>query len=207
MSFAFAAALQPVRYSVRAALAACLLALTGCATHYLDGAVKDVAAAEFTRPAQPTPVQVVVEFQTNGTPNARATEHVKPLVMDSIKSSALFSDAVDKPVAGGGLLSVKINNVALTDDAFKKGFMTGLTFGIAGSTVTDGYLCTISYLPPGASAPLVKTSKHAIHTAMGSSGAPANGIKVDKIDDAVSTMVRQITGGALRDLSRDPEFR
>ena len=201
------AALQPVRLFLRAAFVAGLLALTGCATHYLDGAVKDVPAGEFARPAQPKPVQVVIEFQTNGTPNARATEHVKPMVMDSIKSTALFSDAQDKPVAGGGLLSVKINNVALTDDAFKKGFMTGLTLGAAGSTVTDGYLCTVSYMAPGATAPVVKTSKHAIHTALGSSGAPPNGIKVDKIDDAVRTMVRQITGVALRDLSRDPAFK
>ena len=207
MSFACLAALQPVRLFLRAAFVAGLLGLTGCATQYLDGAVKDVVPGEFVRPAQPKPVQVVFEFQTNGTANARATEHVKPLVMDSIKSSALFSEAQDKPVAGGAMLSLKINNVALMDDAFKKGFMTGLTFGIAGSTVTDGYLCTVSYLPPGAAAPIVKTSKHAIHTAMGSSGAPPNGVKTNSIDEAVRTMVRQITGVALKDLSQDPTFK
>lgn len=207
MSFALPAALQPVRLFLRAAFVGGLLALTGCATHYLDGAVKDVAAGEFTRPAQPRPVQVVFEFQTNGTPNARATEQVKPMVVDAVKSTTLFAEAQDKPVAGGGMLSVKINNVALTDDAFKKGFMTGLTFGIAGSTVTDGYVCTVSYLPAGASAPIVKTSKHAIHTAMGSSGTPPNGVKTNGIEDAVRTMVRQITGVALKDLSRDPAFQ
>jgi hypothetical protein len=205
--FAFAsAASQPARLLLRAALVAGSFALGGCATHYLDGAVKDVASNEFARPAQAKAVQVVFEFQTNGAANARATEFVKPLVMESVKSSVLFSDAQDKPVAGGAVLSVKINNVALTDDAFKKGFMTGLTFGIAGSTVTDGYLCTVTYLPSGGT-PVVKTAKHAIHTAMGSSGAPPNGVKVDKIDDAVRTMVRQITGMALRDLSHDPAFK
>ena len=207
MSLVRLAALQPVRLFLRVAFVASLLAVTGCATQYLDGAVKDVAAGEFARPAQPKPVQVVFEFQTNGTPNARATEHVKPLVMDRVKSSALFSEAQDKPVAGGAVLSLKINNVALMDDAFKKGFMTGLTFGIAGSTVTDGYVCTVSYLSPGAPEPIVKTSKHAIHTAMGSSGAPPNGVKANSIDDAVRTMVRQITGVALKDLSQDPTFK
>jgi hypothetical protein len=192
---------------LRTVFVAGLLALTGCATQYLDGAVKDVAAAEFARPAEPKAVQVVFEFQTNGTPNARATELVKPMVMDSIKSTALFSDAQDQPVAGGAVLSLKINNVALMDDAFKKGFMTGLTFGIAGSTVTDGYLCTVSYLPAGDPAPIVKTSKHAIHTAMGSSGTPPNGVKANSLDEAVRTMVRQITGVALKDLSRDSAFK
>lgn len=207
MSFVCLAALQPVRLFVRAACVAGLLSLGGCATQYLDGAVKDVAADEFVRPAHPKPVQVVFEFQTNGTPNARATEYVKPLVMDSIKSSALFSDSQDTPVAGGAVLSLKINNVALLDDALKKGFMTGLTFGIAGSTVTDGYLCTVSYSPPGALAPIVKTSKHAIHTAMGSSGSPPNGVKANNVDEAVRIMVRQITGVALKDLSLDSAFK
>jgi hypothetical protein len=167
MSMSSLAALQPVRSFLRAACAATLVALSGCATHYLDGAVKEIASAEFTRPAQPKPVQLVVEFQTNGTANPRATERVAPMVLERVKSTGIFSEVHDKPVAGANVLNVKINNVALLDDAFKKGFMTGLTFGIAGSTVTDGYVCTVSYSSPAQPTAIIKTSKHAIHTAMG----------------------------------------
>lgn len=201
------AVLQPIRLSLRAALVGILVLLTGCATHYVDGAVKEVLPNQFVKPAQIKPVQLVFEFQTKGAANAKATEHIKPMVMDSVKASGLFSEALDKPVAGAGVLSVVINNVVLTDDVYSKGFMTGLTLGLAGSTVTDGYLCTMTYLMPGQNAPIVKTSKHAIHTALGASGIPPNGVKADTIEAAVRMMVRQITGLALNDLSRDPAFK
>lgn len=73
------AAMRPVRLFLRAAFFAATVALAGCATPYLDGAVQDVPASQFDRPAQPKPVQVLFEFQTNGVPNARATEQVKPM--------------------------------------------------------------------------------------------------------------------------------
>lgn len=195
------------RVVARAFVLAALAALTGCATHYLDGAVKDVAAAEFRKPAEAHPVQLVFEFQTNGATNARATTEVKPMVTDAIKTSGLFTAVDDKPVAGGAVLNVQINNVALLDDAFRKGFMTGLTFGIAGSTVTDGYVCTVNYAGPGQAGPIVKTAKHAIYTSMGSGDAPPAAVKAPTIADAVRMMVRQIVDNAMRDVSRDPAFR
>jgi hypothetical protein len=201
------AAPQPVRSFLRAIFLVAAALLTGCATQYVDGAVKETPATAYARPAQPRPVQVVFEFQTKGAANARATDHVKPMVLEAVSSSGIFSAAGDKPAAGAGLLSVKINNIVLTDDAYSKGFMTGLTFGLAGSTVTDGYLCTVSYIAPGTTTPVEKTSKHAIHTALGSAGIPPNGIKANGIEDAVRTMVRQILGVALKDLSHDPAFK
>src|SRR5437879_3809524 len=125
--FDSAMAARPVRLFLGIAFLAGAALLAGCATAYVDGAVKDVPADQFARPAQPRPAQVVFEFQTKGVANARATEHVKPMVMESIKSTGLFSDVQDKPVPGAGLLSVKINNVVLTDDVYAKGFMAGLT--------------------------------------------------------------------------------
>lgn len=179
--------------------------LVGCATPYLDGAVKDVPDSAFSRPAQPQVVQLVVEFQTNGKPNARASELVKPMVVERIRATGLFSDVQDKAV-DGPRLNVTINNVALLDDAFKKGFLTGLTFGAKGSTVTDGYVCTVTYSRPGQAAVLTKTSKHAIHTAMGSAGDVPGGVKMDSLDAAVRAMVRQIVGAAIKELSDDPAF-
>ena len=193
-AFAFAAALV-------------LALLSGCATHYVDGAIKEVPAAQFAKPAQPAAVQVVFEFQTKGVANARATDSVKPMVMDAVKRSGLFTQVQDKPVQGGALLSVKLNNIPLTDDAFAKGFMTGLTFGAAGSQVTDGYVCTVTYLGSGSAGPIVKTAKHAIHTTLGASGAPANAYKASTIQDAVQTMVRQVMSNALNDLSHDTQFK
>lgn len=208
MFFSSPAAMRSAAALLRAVCLGGLLALTGCATHYVDGSVKEVPAAQFTKPAQPHPVQLVFEFQTKGTANTRASEHIRPMVAETVKATGLFALVDDKPAAGGAVMSVTLNNIVLTDDAFSKGFMTGLTFGAAGSTVTDGYVCTVQYLAPGpGGAALTKTTKHAIHTSLGSAGAPPNSFKAASIDEAVRTMVRQIVSNALHALAMDPAFK
>jgi hypothetical protein len=183
------------------------LLLTGCAVHYVDGAHKDPLPTAFAKPAQPKPVQLLVEFQTKGVSNARATSVTKAIITDNVKSTGLFSEVRDTPAPDAGVLSVTLNNVPLTDDAFSKGFVAGLTLGAAGQQVTDGYICTVSYLAPGATKPVVKTARHAIHTTVGASGAPPNSYKASSIDDALRVMVRQVVGAAMGDLSRDRDFR
>lgn len=181
--------------------------MTGCASFYVDTATRDVPVSEMKPVAQAAPVQLLFEFQTKGVQNSRATDHLRSQVVDQVKASGLFSAVEDKPVANGAILSLKLNNVPLTDDAFGKGFVTGLTFGLAGSQVTDGYVCTIEYLSPNQGAPIVKTARHAIHTVMGAKEAPANGIRAETIEEAVRTMTRQVVGTTLKDLSFDPNFR
>ncbi|MBX3653153.1 MAG: hypothetical protein KF686_03140, partial [Ramlibacter sp.] len=129
------------------------------------------------------------------------------MVVDAIKATGLFAKVDDQPVAGEAVMSVTINNVPLTDDVYAKGFMTGLTLGAAGSTVTDGYICTVKYQAIGGGASITKTAKHAIHTSLGSAGAPPNAIKAASIEEAVRTMVRQVVGNALSELSHDAAFK
>jgi hypothetical protein len=183
--------------------------LSGCASFYIDPATKDVAPSEFKHVDQPKPTQFVFEFQTKGAPNARATEKLKQQVTDEVKSSGLFASIVDQPGADTGMLQITLNNVPITskDEALAKGFATGLTFGLIGSSVTDGYICTVSYLPPGGQKPMIiKTAHHAIHTTLGAASAPEGTIKADSLMDAANTMTRQIVANALRDLSQDAAF-
>lgn len=184
-----------------------LLALTGCASFYVDTATKEIPVDAYQKPASPHPVQVVFEFQTKGVTNARATQYLAPQVLEQIKSSGLFSDLKTTPVEGGALLSIVLNNVPLTDDAFGKGFVTGLTFGLVGSQVSDGYVCTMKYLAQPQAPAISSTARHAIHTVMGAKDAPANGTRMDSLEMAVKTMTRQIVSTALDALSRDPEFK
>jgi len=184
-----------------------LLSLTGCASFYVDTATKEIPAAAYKKPASPRPVQVVFEFQTKGVANARATQFLAPQVMDQIKSSGLFSELKETPVEGGAFLSVVLNNVPLTDDAFGKGFVTGLTFGLAGSQVSDGYVCTMKYTAEPQASAINSTVRHAIHTVMGAKDAPANGTKMESLELAVKTMAREIISADLDALSRDPGFR
>jgi len=194
----------------RTAGLACMLAATswlaGCATHYVDGTTREVPAAQMLKPAQPKPVQLLAEFQTKGVANARATEHTRKMVVDAVQGSGLFSEVKDTPVPGGGVLQVTINNVPLTDDAAAKGFITGLTFGAAGNQVTDGYICTVSYLPPGQATPIVKTARHAIHTTLGNANPPAGAKKSATALDAVQQVTREVLSNALKDLSYDAAF-
>lgn len=197
---------ERLRRAAYVGAAALTVTLTGCATHYVDGATKGVSASQFRKPTAPQPVQLVFEFQTKGVANANATQQLKAQVLQSVKDSGLFSSVEEKPVPSGSMLSLKLNNVVLTDDAFSKGFATGLTFGLAGSQVSDGYICTISYFGNGQGAPVTKTARHAIHTTLGAAKSPGNAEKAASIQEAVTKMTSQIVSTGLNDLSQDPAF-
>lgn len=178
--------------------------LTGCASTYVDTATREVPVSAMKRPAQPKATQVVFEFQTKGAPNATASKLLRDAVLAQVAESGLFAPAAG---AGSAMLTIAINNIVLTEDAASKGFVTGLTFGLAGTAVTDGYIGTVSYLPPGQASPIVKTVRHAIHTTVGNASPPAGAGK--PVDGAVAakTVVRDIVSNALRDLSIDPAFQ
>jgi hypothetical protein len=183
------------------------LSMTGCASFYVDGATKDVPVEQYKKAEPAHAVQLVFEFQSKGVTNARATSLLKARVIEQVKNSGVFSAVSEAPVEGGAMLAITINNVPLTDDAFAKGFVTGLTFGLAGSTVTDGYVCTASYSTSAQPATIVKKARHAIHTSMGAGSAPANATKASNINDAVFVMTRQIVSNVLNDVTHDAAFQ
>jgi hypothetical protein len=183
-----------------------LVALTGCANMYVDGTTREIASSSFKVPDPLHPVQMLFEFQTKGAPNARATEFLKTRVTDQVKASGLFSSVTDSPVPGGALLSITLDNVPLTDDVFVKGFVTGLTFGLAGSKVSDGYVCTVRYSNGASTQPIVKQARHAIHTTIGATSVPQNVTKAENATAAVTLMTTQILSNALNDLSYDVAF-
>lgn len=179
---------------------------TGCATHYVDTALKDVPPEQMARVKDPKPVQLLFEFQSKGATNARATDRLKEKTTEIVTKSGLFSQVASTPVAGNAILSIVINNVPVTDNAYSKGFVTGLTFGLAGNTVTDGYICTVDYLPGGDAPKISATVRHAIHTTIGAEGTPRNAVKSASIAEAVETMVRQIVTNGLNMVASDGAF-
>lgn len=187
-------------------LASCGLFLGGCASVYVDTATRDIPAADIQPPAAPAPARFTFEFQTQGAPNAQATQLLAAQVRAQVAASGLFQELRDT-AGDGGWLQVTLNNVPITKDAAQQGFVTGLTFGLAGSAVTDGYICTVSYLPPAGGAAVMASARHAIHTTLGNASAPAEAVKAQNMEDAVRTMVHQVLAHALRDLSREPRFQ
>lgn len=203
MTTSFSAALRSLSLFLLISISSLL---TGCASFYLDPATKDVPASEMPKVAQPKPVKLNFEFQTRGAPNSRATDYLQAAVTDQIKTSGFFSSLDGAP--GGAILDVKLNNIPLNDDSpAAKGFLTGFTFGLVGSKVADGYECKISYLAPGQSTPIVKVTRHAIHTTLGAASPPPGTVPVDNLNDAVMKMTHAVISNALRDLAKDPAFQ
>lgn len=188
--------------AVSASLATATL-MTGCASMYVDTATKEVPVASMKKPAQLKPTQVAFEFKTHGAPNTAGTKQLSDAVIKQVAESGLFAPAA---ATGSALLTVSLDNIKLGDDPTSKAFVTGLTFGLAGTAVSDGYVCTLTYLAPGQSTPVVKKATHVIHATIGNASAPAGaGPKVDATT-AINTMTRDIVSNALRDLSLDPSF-
>ena len=125
------------------------------------------------------------------------TERTKDIVMDTVAKSRLFSSVSPTPVSEGGVLTIVIDNVPLTGNAVGKGIGTGLTFGLVGNMVTDGYVCTATYAAGGKSTSA--TVKHALHTTIGNKEGPP-GLTPMKPGDAIPVMIRQMTLNALKGL-------
>jgi hypothetical protein len=190
-------------------LLATLPFLSACASFYVDGNAPEIPVTQYKKPTEALNVQLVWEFQTEGVANTQATQALQARVHEQIVASGLFAKVSDKPVAGSALLAITVNNVPLTDmdDALGKGFVTGLTFGLAGTTVADGYECTLRYTSGnGSSPPLTYSGKHAIHTTFGTGSPPPGVHKASNADEAVFLMLRQVISRALNDLSQDPSF-
>lgn len=193
------------RLAVTGVLAGSAL-LTGCASFYVDTATKEVPVAQYKKPAAAKPVHVTFEFQNKGAPNSRATAMLQGQVTDQVVGSGMFIAAA--PSSDKALLNVTIDNVPIDgQNPAAQGFVTGLTFGLVGSAVTDGYVCTVTYLPPGKTTPITTTARHAVHTTLGNASAPATAAKSANAEDAVRKMTKEIVSNALLALSNSPEFQ
>jgi hypothetical protein len=181
--------------------------LSGClsAKMYVDPALPTVVRADLAPAAQPRPVQVLFEFRTKGNANARATAEIRPRFVAVAAESGLFSSVSGDPDASGngGVLKVIVDNVAITDNAAAKGFGTGLTFGLVGSMVTDGYVATATYSHDGK---VTEASvKHALHTTIGNHKGP-EGLTAMEPQAAVHQVMDQIAWNALKQLAEKKAF-
>jgi hypothetical protein len=176
-------------------------------TMYNDNTLHEIPAGQYQPVANPKPVQFLFDFQTKGATNSRARDQVQPMVAEVLKDSLLFSSVSADPQPNGAILQVTINNVPLDDNAFAKGFAVGLTLGIAGATVGDGYICTVQYSAGPNATPISKEVRDAIYGSLGATAsAPPHADKAASIMDAINRMARQCVGNALDQLARDPAF-
>jgi hypothetical protein len=185
-----------------------LVPSTAWAGAFLDiSGIHELQPQERLTIANPQPVQILFQFQSNGSPNGRATGVLKKNVTDDVKASGLFSDVSDAPVASGAVLSITINDVADLKSAESHGILTGLTLGLAGSLVSDQYVCTVEYLggTPGAGK-ITETAAQTLFATIGLKSDPPNTEKMESLDAAVYKMLREVIGNSLNDLAYDHGF-
>lgn len=196
-----------VRLFARALLlACCAVALGGCLStkSYIDPALSPADKLSVKPIAHPAPIQVLFEFRTRGTPNAGGTTRLSPFVNGVMNESGLFTEVSNTPVISGRRLVMTMDNVPITTDAMAKGFGTGLTFGLVGTMVTDGYVMEATYTSLTGT-PIKLTYHHAMHTTIGNASGPP-GLVGKPPANAINDITTQLAWSVLRDLSRDERF-
>src|SRR5204863_6648256 len=109
----------------------------------------------------------------------------------------LFSSVVSAGGENADQLNINMNNVGDIGAAVGKGIGTGLTLGLAGSMVTDGYDFTATFQRPGV-APVKKQYKHALHTTIGNKSGP-EGLTPMTPTEAFDQVVKELVMKLLKD--------
>jgi len=172
---------------------------------YVDNKLGWVKPEDKVQIASPQPVQLVIDFQTDGVTNAKAIKEVKPMIVKYLQQTALFSTLSETPVANGALLTVRFNNIA-DKNAAGKGFKAGLTFGLAATQVADNYDVDFALVPASGQEPLRAQLKHAIILTIGKKADPSLGTEYKKAKDAVDVMVGQSVEQGAHALARQDGF-
>ena len=179
-----------------------LITSTACIApkSYVDPAIGSVDRSQITRDTTPH-LNLTVRFETNGVEKPK----VESMVMDKIKTQLLASGAVkdveEGASADGPTLKVTLNNVADTGSAAAKGFGTGLTFGLAGSMVKDGYVFTAVLERPG-QPQLTRVYNHALYTTIGNHDGPA-GLTPMTMGQAFDKVVEDLVLHLVLDLQKE----
>lgn len=149
---------------------------------------------------KPMPVTLSVTGLTNGKEHNRATEFWTRQFSKSLTDAQVLV-----PATGGenpkGTLTIQMDNVGDIGKAAGKGFVTGLTLGLVGSTVTDGYVMKSSY----AAADGRKSEheyQHAVHSLIGAGSLP-EGVESMSPVEAVIRVVEDLVAQMLRDLKTE----
>lgn len=190
-----------------AALIACTWSSAADAARYfVDNTLGDVPAEQAVTVAEPKPVQLLVEFKSNGAANARGTQFVTPIITRLVTESGYFSQVSTSPVEGGAVLSIVIDNIFDRDAAVRAGMETGSSFFLNGNAVADNYLGTAEYLRGDSTPSIKKEARHILITAIGRIGEPENATRARNQTEALNTILRQIVAHTLHDVVSDPAF-
>jgi len=168
------------------ALVACMLLLSACAAShtYVDPQYHQATYNTVFRLSEPVPVRLDVKFLQNWKPLPIMDAELLSQVERTLRESSVFKPTTDTnaPVK----ISVTAHKIKDASSR-RKGFVTGLTFGISGSMKDDHYEFTFTY-QDAANRKEKAVYPHAIHTATGDIANPS-GLYPMKPDEAFGCVV------------------
>lgn len=176
------------------------LSITGCvrSTSYVDPSYGKVGYENLTRRVTPYQWQITAEFQRNGTHFAKVDESLLGKVELVVRASGMATPSTD---ASAPKLKVIVNNIADLGEARAKGFGTGLTFGLAGSLVTDFYEMEVA-LTDGDKVIRKTGYRHALYSTIGNASGPP-GLTPTTPAEGFSKIVEQLMLNALKDIEKE----
>ena len=172
------------------------LAFSGCITpkSFVDPSVGKLTYEDLHQPAQPLRLTLAVAFQRNGVPFPKADSTLRDDTERILRASGVI---VPVPGGGEGQIKVTVNNVADKSAAAAKGFGTGLTFGLVGSTVMDAYELSVT-ITVGSKTFTRTAVRHAMYTMIGNTTAPA-GVETVPPNVAFQRVLEQMLIRVLRE--------
>ena len=177
--------------------------LTGCISprSFVDPSMPKVAYEDLRKRSEPLRLKVAVEFQRNGTHLPRVDAALRDHAERTLRATGLVQPVEAQEV---GDISITVNNLGDVGQAAAKGFGTGLTFGLVGSTVMDAYEMTVVMTVNGRQ---IRRSavKHALYTAIGNTTLP-EGVETVPPGVAFGKVVEQLLLRTLRDMQRSDEL-
>lgn len=189
------------RYLAGAFLAC--VTLVGCATpkSFVDPSVPKVSYDDIKRRPEPYRLKLTVEFQRNGEHLPKVDPTLKDNTERVLRSTGVIVATDERTV---GEIRVVVNNIADIAAARAKGFGTGLTFGLAGSTVTDAYEMSISITMNGKTVSR-SAIKHSLYTIVGRGSAP-EGVETIPPNVAFERVLEQMILRALHEMQSTGEL-
>jgi hypothetical protein len=157
--------------------------------------------ADIARPSEPYRIKISVEFQRNGAHMPRVDKELMGHVDRVVRATGF---AVPATQDASGELKVVVNNIADLGEAKRKGFGTGLTFGLAGTIVTDYYEMQASL---SINDKVIRRAgyKHALHSTIGLKKAP-EGLEPMKTSEAFGKVVEQLILNFINDIQKSGEI-
>jgi hypothetical protein len=173
------------------------IGLSGCisAHSYVDPSFAKAGYQDIERPAVPAHWHITVEFQREGAPYPKVDPTLLQQVDQIVRGSGL---AMPDDSGTDATLHVVVNNFADKGSAVAKGFGTGLTFGLVGSTVIDFYEMSVTFTKNGQT---VSKSGYrgALSTAIGNASGPPGLPPLDTAT-AFDKVVEEMMLNALTDI-------